>query len=258
MSRARISTYDEQIVPLLRQMTQLETLTLSLNVHKRTTFIDGTHLNNEILSQMPHLHTFIFDIVTHIEITNGEQQSIDDIQRTFVQDIGGYIDYIPHEVGRCHVYSLLFTMKYLHTITNNFPGGMFMSVCSLSVIDPIHSFEHDFFKRLSRSFPLLSDLTVFNGIQQKQKHISSIVEFPHLSKLNLEYAHMDYAEQFLLNTNSHLPCLNHLEIPYEHLINVTENFTNNAARVICAKVKRLIMTETIVHSQNFYLYFPLL
>ncbi|CAF3672654.1 unnamed protein product [Rotaria sp. Silwood1] len=45
-------------------MSQLEKLTLSLYAHGRTSFIDGTHLNNDIIRKMPYLHTFIFDIVT--------------------------------------------------------------------------------------------------------------------------------------------------------------------------------------------------
>jgi hypothetical protein len=262
-----MSTYDNQIVPLLRQMSQLEQLTLSLGVFQRTTFIDGTHLNNEILSQMSHLHGFIFDIVTHIVITNEDRKSINDIRSTFIQDVDCYIDYLPNGQGRCHVYSLPFARGYFQNINNNFPGGIFMSVRTLSVSDYTCPFEHDFFKRISRSFPLLNRLTVFNTIQQNEKRArqsydyeqtSSIVEFSHLSQLDLGYAHVDYVEQFLLDTNTHLPYLDQLRIEYEHLITVTENFTSNATRVNCAKLKRLMFKQTMVHSKDFYFYFPLL
>jgi hypothetical protein len=149
MSCVKITTYDKQIVPLLRRMTQLEQLTLSLNVHRRTTFIDGIHLDNEILSRMPHLYTFIFDIITHTVINNGNGKSLDDIRRTFVQDV----DYLPNGEGRCHVHSLPFTMEYFQYINNTFPGGIFISVRTLLVFDYIRPFEHDFFKRISCSFP---------------------------------------------------------------------------------------------------------
>jgi len=262
-----MSTYDNQIVPLLRQMSQLEQLTLSLGVFERTTFIDGTHLNNEILSQMSHLHGFIFDIVTHFVFSNEERKSINDIRSTFVQDVDCYIDYLPNGRGRCHVYSLPFTRGYFQNINNNFPGGIFMSVRTLSVIDHKCPFEHGFFKRISRSFPLLNHLTVFNTIQQNEKRArqsydyertSSIVEFSHLSQLDLDYSHVDYVEQFLLDTNTHLPYLDQLRIEYEHLITVTKNFTSNATRVNCAKLKRLMFNQSMVHSKDFYFYFPLL
>lgn len=267
MSCSKIITYDDQIVPLLRQMTQLEKLTLSLNVDQRRTFIEGTHLNKMILSQMSHLKTFIFDIVTHTVINDENLKTIDDIQSTFVQNVDGYIDYYQNGTGRCHIYSCPFTMEYLHDITNNFPGGIFMNVRTLFIFDGIRPFEHDFFKRISHSFPLLNSLTVFNSKQQNEKQtrqlyndekIFSIIEFPRLSQLNLKDAHFDYVEQFLLDTNTHLPYLDQLKIQYEHLVNLTENFTNNVARVNCAKVKHLLLDKKIIYSNDFFLYFPLL
>jgi hypothetical protein len=267
MSRSKIITYDAQIVPLLRQMTQLEELTLSLNVYERRAFIEGTHLKMNILSQMSHLKTFIFDIVTHTHINDENLKTIDDIQSTFVQNVDGYIDYQPNGNSRCHIYSLPFTMEYLHDITNNFPGGIFTNVRTLSIFDKIHPFEHDFFNRISHSFPLLNSLMVFNLKQQNEKQTRqlfnnekrfSIIEFSRLSQLNLRDAHFDYVEQFLLHTNTYLPCLNQLEIQYEHLVNLTENFKNNAPKVNCAKLKRLLLDKEITYSIDFYLYFPLL
>ncbi|CAF3664120.1 unnamed protein product [Rotaria sp. Silwood1] len=268
MSRSEIFTYDNQIVPLLRQMTQLEKLTLSLNVYQRTTFIEGTHLNKEILSHMSHLNTFIFDIVTHIVINDDvNQKTIVNIQSTFVQDIDGYIDYYPNTKHRCHIYSLPFTIEYLHHITNNFPGGIFISVRTLSIFDDILPFEHEFFKRISHSFPLLNSLTVINSQQQNEKQtrqlynnekLFSIIKFPHIFQLNLEYAHIDYVEQFLFDTNTYLPCLDQLQIQFEHLYIITENFTSNSTRAVCSKIKRIDFSETVVQSKDFYLYFPLL
>ena len=55
-----------------------------------------------------------------------------------------------------------------------------------------------------------------------------------------------------------LPQLTVLEVQYEDLQIVTNNFTRDATRSNCARVNRVIFNKTIVHSKEFYLYFPLL
>ena len=65
-------------------MSNLEELTLYLHIWNRTTFVDGTQLNNEILIHMPRLHTFKFYIASENDIANSVIRiSNDDIQRTF-------------------------------------------------------------------------------------------------------------------------------------------------------------------------------
>ncbi len=41
--------YDSYILPLIRQMQHLQELMLSLHVYGRSAFIDGIHLENEML-----------------------------------------------------------------------------------------------------------------------------------------------------------------------------------------------------------------
>ncbi|CAF5084106.1 unnamed protein product, partial [Rotaria sp. Silwood1] len=53
-------------------MSKLEKLTVSLIVYRRISFIDGNHLVNDILSNMSHLHTFIFNIITDSVIIDEE------------------------------------------------------------------------------------------------------------------------------------------------------------------------------------------
>jgi hypothetical protein len=122
--------FENLVVPLLRRMTYLEKLALSLRVHGRTTFIDGTYLNNYILSKMPHLHTFTFNIATEYVLINQQPKpSADDIRRTFIErgySADCYIDYDYIDSGRCHVYSLPFEMDCICHITHGFPGGMFV------------------------------------------------------------------------------------------------------------------------------------
>ncbi|CAF4007564.1 unnamed protein product [Rotaria sordida] len=75
--------------------------------------------------------------------------------------------------------------------------------------------------------------------QQKKQHSSSLITFRHLILLNLAQAHVDYAEEFLVDKNIHLPCLLNLRIKFESLEMVTKNFTNDATHLTCAKLKKL-------------------
>ncbi|CAF3844500.1 unnamed protein product, partial [Rotaria magnacalcarata] len=70
ISFRRTIEYDK--LPLLRQISQLEKLTLFIIVGGRTSFIDGNHLVNEILDKIFYLHTFIFNVITEY-ITINEQ-----------------------------------------------------------------------------------------------------------------------------------------------------------------------------------------
>ncbi|CAF5225982.1 unnamed protein product, partial [Rotaria magnacalcarata] len=86
--------------------------------------------------------------------------------------------------------------------------------------------------------------------------LSSIVEYPHLIALRLGLSHTDYYEQFLNNTRTHLPRLTQLKVNYTRLTFVTENFTRDATRLNCTNVKQLLIREQLVHSEDFYIYFP--
>ncbi|CAF4222168.1 unnamed protein product, partial [Rotaria magnacalcarata] len=109
-SYRRTREYDNKILPLLRQMLQLEKLTLSLRVCSRTSLIDGTHLLNDILSEMSHLHTFIFNIITQSTMINEELlPTPDDVSRPLIQrgyNVGCYTDFCQMEMCQCHIYSL--------------------------------------------------------------------------------------------------------------------------------------------------------
>ncbi|CAF1409157.1 unnamed protein product [Adineta steineri] len=267
--------FDFTVAPLLRRMSNLEKLTLSLSVRRRNSFIDGIYLTDEICSSMPHLHTFIFDIVSYDTIFYVHPKpSSDDVRQTFIENgyhVDCYIDYctdiMTDGLGRCHIYSLPFTMEHIQYISSRFPGGIFGNVRVLRVVDTKRSFGKTFFAKISRSFPLLTRLTVSNTIEQVEKpswrlkkfnETSSIITYPHLAELVLSDIHIDYVEQFLFSFNTCLPCLNSLDIRYEHLTTVTENFTRDATRMNCAKVKRIVFNR-VIHlgqSRNFYLYFP--
>jgi hypothetical protein len=137
-----------------------------------------------------------------------------------------------------------------------------MNVGVLCLRDEYDSFEHSFFAKISHSFPLLRRLIMHNKIEQKGKfeEVSSIIEFSHLVELNCTHVHINYVEQFLSDLNTRLPSLIKLHVRYEHLETITENFRRTATRINCAKLKSIKFYDeiTMVHSKDFYLYFPLL
>jgi hypothetical protein len=129
-------------------------------------------------------------------------------------------------------------------------------------------FEHEFFIRIAWSFPLLEYLCVTNFESQSQisnklnsndNQLNSIVKYPHLIWLELGCVHIDYVEQFLNETKTHLPCLTKLTIYYGHLWFVTKNFTRYITRRNCIKVNELdIGKEKVQLSKDFNVYFPVL
>jgi hypothetical protein len=250
-------------------MSQLEKLTLSLCVTDRRSFIDGTQLNNDILKKMPLLQSFIFYIVTEdVQMNTELLPSCDDIRRTFVQSgyhMDCYMDYYRTEKGRCHIYSLPFAMERMHTITNNFPGGLFMNVRRVYVCDNF-PFEHNFFARISLSFPLLDSLKISNWCSQRKKFTQQpgepdqtglIIIYSHLVKLSFELVDIDYIKQFLVDSNMRLPRLNKLHVDYNQLKAVTDGFTSAASRTKCAKLKHITFHTTAKeYSKKFCRYFP--
>jgi hypothetical protein len=135
---------------------------------------------------------------------------------------------------------------------------MFDNVQYLMMAD-LRPFEHYFFKVISQSFPLLKQLHIYNDESQKEKQQSmTYIIFSHLILLNLDCAHVDYAEQFLFDKQCHLPCLLDLYISYNSLAVVTNNFTNDETRLTCGKLTNLRIKEPFVPPKNFHQYFPLL
>jgi hypothetical protein len=143
-------------------------------------------------------------------------------------------------------------MEYYDNITNNFPGGLFKNVQTVSLYDD-HPFEYEFFRRIAQSFPFMKNLSVINDKPQKNKLYRkskkvdnqdlSIIEYPHLIELRLYQAHDDYVEQFLVDTEVCLSNNVYLSVDYEALKRVTENFTRHAMRINCAKLYLYLQGE---------------
>jgi hypothetical protein len=215
---------------------------------------------------MPRLTEFIFSINTVVVIKDIkiDLASNEDIQRSFIGrgygQVGSYVHTeLMENQGKCHVYSLPYQFKGFLHLNNSFQGGMFDKVRCLVMTEERRPFEHQLFKVISQDFTFLTELYISNDEPQKNKQqTSTLIIFPHLRLLHLDLVHVDYVEQFLFEKNTDLPRLLNLTIRYESLVMVTNNFTNDAARVNCAKLKSLQIYDPFVRSENFDQYFPLL
>jgi hypothetical protein len=253
--------------PFIRRMINLEELKLYLLIKVfDLNYIDGIQLYNELLCHLNILKKFTFNIQTlaHSYTTDINLSSNEDIQRSFIgkgiyKQIGSYININSNMIeSKCHIYSLPYQFEYLLEINNSFPGGMFHTV-RLLVISDIFPFEYKFFQLISHDIPFIEILHICNDQPQKDKQNSSteLITFPHLKRLNLKLAHVDYAEQFLLKKITCLPDLFKLYIKYESLIMITNNFTNDRTYFNFSGVKDLDLDQSFP-SEKFHEYFPML
>ncbi|CAF2093043.1 unnamed protein product [Rotaria magnacalcarata] len=257
----RTHAYDELIMPLLRRMLNLETLDLHLNLDFNTGFIDGNHLKENIVNPMLRLNKFTFNICLFNYLPHEiDLPSNDEFQNTFNNildhQIISCLDYF-HEshYSYFHFYTFPYTLKSYDNITNNFPGGLFDYVHTISLHDE-RPFESDFFLRIALSFPSMTSLTVIN--QQPQKNDNqylSIIKYPHLKVLNLIEANDDYVEQFLVDNKCDLPNYVCLYAKIESLTTVTHNFTRDVTRINCSKVNYISFDDVSSFSKDFRKYF---
>jgi hypothetical protein len=141
--------------------------------------------------------------------------------------VGSDVHPVAIEIGmsRYHIYSLQYQFKQFYYLNNSFKSGMFSKVRYLLMADQ-RPFEHNFFKVISQDFPFLKTLSIFNNQPQQDKQQSSIsIIFPHLICLYLVRTHVNYAEQFLFNRNTHLSSLLNLKFePFVRPKNFDEYF----------------------------------
>ncbi|CAF3598969.1 unnamed protein product [Rotaria sordida] len=246
--------FDKLIVPFLQQMLNLEKFCLNLVICAKK-FVDGNELKQNIINHMARLQRFEFYICSGISLHNQIYlQSKEDIQHTFEDfkddQVISYVDYFQEQYGLCHTYLYPEQLKYYHTVTNNFPGGLFTCVRTISLHDE-HPFEHEFFLRIAQSFPFMKKLSLNNSKPQNNKLCResqddnqdfSIINYPYLTTLTLYDAHDDYIEEFLVDTKICLPNnAVHLNIYYEQVKRVTHNFIRDTTRINCAKLNSLYL-----------------
>ncbi len=251
-------------------MINLKKLALCFVSTCRETFINGNNLKQNIISHMPHLNQFIFNIQSRGLFTDLMSfPSNDDIHRTFTSfkdyQVITCVDYFSKaEYGQCHIYSCPYTLTHYKNVTNNFPGELFNNVQEIELFDE-RPFEHDFFIRISQAFPFLKVLLIINSEPQtfKQEQNSnndnrnfSVIEYSHLILLGLINVHDDYAEQFLFDTKTCLSNYIRLGIDYDQLQRVTQNFTRDATRNNCSKIKQLVLHWDVELPKQYNTYFP--
>jgi hypothetical protein len=220
-------------------MSYLEKLTLYLRIEDRDRFISGTHLENEILVNMPQLHSFTFYICTYTNTVGlVHNLSSKDIQRTFInigqEHVASIVTYIDPKQIVCSIFSIPFTFDRLDDIGNIFPNIIFSYVTYLLVQDVV-PFNREFFIRVARSFPLLKTFRILNGDSQSLCNLNSsqsyeVAEYPYLTYLDMLCGNINYLEQFLNEGKTYVPCLTKLKVVYNNLRIVTNNFKREETR----------------------------
>ena len=247
-------------------MINLEELCLNICVDQRIVF-DGNQLKTNILNHFSKLNKLTLNIrslfhpfdpvefVSHEDIRN----SLIDLPMT---DLVSYLDYTSNKRhGQFHMFSYPYTLDYFDGITNRFPNGLFQSVRKAKLHDD-HPFEHEFFRRMAKAFPLLEMLTLTNETAQQQKSIDNdqdlaLIEYSHLTELFFNCAHDDYIEQFLMNSKTFLSKSIWLCVDREDLKRVTHNFTRISTQINCAKVEYLYFLDDFhMVEQHVTKYFP--
>jgi hypothetical protein len=251
-------------------MSYLEKLSLYLRITGRNRVIDGTDVQHDILDYMPQLHSFTFYICTYVDTVDlSYKLSSEDIQQTLTdigqQHVSSMLNYIHRGIAACSIFSLPFEFDCLKDLGNNFPNIVFSYVTYL-LVDDTNPLKHEFFIRIARSFPLLKYLRIFNIESQvldglmtfssDNCQLHSIIEYHHLTRLDVRYAHIDYVEQFLNETKAFIPCLTVFEVDVDHLKAVTKNFTRKETRRNCAKVEHIDTLGSLFYSEDVFLYFP--
>ncbi|CAF3237710.1 unnamed protein product [Rotaria socialis] len=264
------NSYYAYILPLLYRMSKLETLTLDLLLDMETAFIDGNRLKTDIINRFPLLKKFLFYIYSLLLIDNPSSlPSNEDIMRTFVDfndyEITSRVDYFSmNKKSQCLIYTNPYRKTHYYRITNNFSGGLFKYVEKISLFDE-RPFEHEFFIRLAKSFPLLRRLELSNMTPQNNKKSQEAnndnrrfetIEYPHMTELSLVSIHDDYLEQFLDHTKTCLANNIKLYIFYENLQTGTRNFTNDATRINCGRLEYLYLFNVRNYSKPCSAYFP--
>ncbi|CAF4279838.1 unnamed protein product, partial [Rotaria sordida] len=213
----QINNYDEKILPLLHRMTYLEKLTLYLSIENRGRFIDNSHIQNEILLYMPRLHSLTFYISTYDDTDDlFRYVPNQDIQRIATnnghqQCMANIIKYNSSRQAVCSIFSLPFVFNRLQNIGNIFPDTAFKYVTKLWVVD-VMPFNHEFFIRISRSFPSLDKLHVTSSKLQLSCNMNAflsddsqsylIAKYPHLTSPDVMNANVDCIEEFLNETKA--------------------------------------------------------
>ena len=253
----RISNqFEATVLPLLNRMPNLEYLHLRATVLVSGRYIDENYLEKYVFSRLPRLKTLSLFIHSYLCLSNGQlasllSQKIEQISFRFLDNrIACYGDYFPEARNiQHHLYTSTCLNKYFSGVSNRFPGGRFSHVRRVSLYDE-KPFEHEFFVRIERSFPLLEQLIIDNCEAQHQREESdqlnsyhrkiSPIKYLSLGLIKLVDVHDHYLEEFLLHTKTTFDRQLTLWMKYDSLKRVTNNFTRDELRVNAEKSGQII------------------
>ncbi|CAF1408422.1 unnamed protein product [Adineta steineri] len=135
ISYLHTTAYDCRILPLLRRMPNLKTLTFGLNI-VRLTVIVSLYLNEELLIHMKYLNKFIFHICTVLpDFEANYFLTTNDIKNTFLNwkysSVSCCIDHFSDGYSYYHIYSTPFQMTDFMCLSNSFCGQDFLYVTNV-------------------------------------------------------------------------------------------------------------------------------
>ncbi len=173
-----------------------------LCIKKQGVFIDRIHLINEFSIYMQRLNSFNFYLSTENKRNDlVHYLSNNDAQRTYMnigyREVSSIVCFAV-DIGVYQVFTLPFQFEELEFIGNIFPNIVFDYVTRLWVRDEV-PFGHEFFLRLAQAFPLLEKLHVNSLLTKSSDDVQSyqLVEYPHLTSLDIMRTDTHYIEQFL-------------------------------------------------------------
>ena len=141
--------FDNQVVPLLRRMSNMEKLTLSFRV-RRSNFIHWWYLSEQLMYSVTchiYIHLSSTSSVTCTRLIAHFKPSSDDIRRTFIESEHNVDCYIDYYYKWTRSMSCLFASIHYGTYTLRL-HTVFLVVClSMSAfyvcVDIVRSFEQD-------------------------------------------------------------------------------------------------------------------
>ena len=190
-----------------------------------------------------------------------------DVQRSFEENglgpVESFVECYPvHDRGYYQVYSLPFGFDLFQYVSSGYNRRHDFSRVTKLMIYGYASFEHEHFMNIAEDFPRLVELGICNSSPQKLKNqqrtidVVPVITFPRLKQLILRSSHIDFLEQFLVDRITRLPFLQHLEVCFDDLLTITDNFTNDASRLNCSQVNRFMSYESVARPASFFAYFP--
>ncbi|CAF1532681.1 unnamed protein product [Rotaria sordida] len=247
--KSQLLYYYNILIPLLRRMLNLKELHLNF-VYGCEPIIDGNDLKENIINYMSKLNKFSFNIRSCLRLNNQLSQLTNaDIQDTFRNfknnRIVSYVDYFQKaNLFHYHIYSYPYKWTFYDNITNNFPGGLYRCVREISLSDE-HPFKHEFFCRITQSFPYLEKLRLHNYEAQENDNLQSLI------------VHETYIDEFLNHCKTCFLKNIHLTVDYNTLKRATNDFTKEETQFNRSKIILLrFLNNDVISVPILKRYFP--